>query len=479
MDSSALAASLINTQTLPAGLSAVIRKASEARAYYNLDPYPAFWFSDWKTEDRGPLPRCMPFARSITDRGARWLFGKPLQIHAPGNPVLEEFLRLAWDANRMPARLPAVARNGSIEGGVALKFSYDCDFSARLRIQTLSVVSQVRLYTAPHDRDQLLMARVQYQFYDNQKGKTYWYREEWTNDEEVHYEPIEDARIGAALPLNPDTFTGWQIISRTPNPFRLIPISLVKNIETDDAWGRGDLWDLYRVLDRVHLTYHLMDRSNQFDSDHNPIFIDADVDEQDIDRPMQPGQPLALESKEGFDQAKVHFPEARGSLRPAMMEYARDLRNQVLAAASSVEVDQSEISNKGNLTQAVLVQLYLPLLEATNEKRQSYGADGIGAFLSKASVGLANAGVSLGLDGTYPSVELSWAPYFELSQDELGALTQRSQLQRDSGLLTANRAVDRVAHAEGINDVGALQKELRAARFAAGVSLPNIPKENL
>lgn len=461
-----MAAALINTTTLPPGLNVITNLSAEARAYYTLTPYPQFWFREWKTEDRGPLPRCLPLAKTVVNRGAKWLFGKPITLNCAGNETLETFLRDAWKANRMDTRLPAVARNGALDGGVALKFSYDETNEKKLIIQPLSIVDQVRFFYDPHDRDNLLMARVQYPYFDAAAGKTFWYREEWTADQEVHYEPVADEDLNKFSILSNnnfgDTYQGWKISSEEPNPFGLIPIVHIRNIENDDIWGGGDLLDLYRVMDRINLTYHLMDRSNQFDSEHNPIFIDADLDEQDIDRPLQPGEPLTLESKEGEHQAKVHFPEARGSLRPAMMEYAKDLRRQVLAAASSVEVDSAEITNKGNLTSAVLQQIYLPLIEATEEKRKTYGQDGIAHFLSLAARGLSNAGVSLDVTDDPDSyhVEIGWPEHFGLSQDELSAVTARTQEQVISGFLTQDRAVERIAQAEGIEDAKALQDEL-------------------
>ena len=368
----------------------------------------------------------------------------------------------------MRARLPAMAINGALDGGIALKFSYDETTDKKLVIQSLSIVDQVRIYCSPHDRDEMLMARVQYPYFDAVINKTMWYREEWTAEEEVHYEPVPDASMTAIRMAGQrnfaDAYEGWEISSREPNKFGLIPLVHIKNIETDDLWGTGDLWNLYRVLDRVHLTYHLMDRSNQFDSDHNPIFIDLDLDQQDIDRPLQPGQPIALESKEGEHKGTVHFPESRGALRPAMMDYAKDLRKQILAAASGVEIDSADVTNKGNLTSAVLQQMYLPLIEMTSEKRKSYGEDGIAAFLTKAARGLQNAGVDLGVtsDEDSSNVEIAWPAFFEFSQDELSSITARTQEQVIAGMLTQERAIDRVAQAEGIQDIAALQEELEA-----------------
>lgn len=459
----AMAANLIGTMHLPSGLSDVRAKAAEAWAYHRLDPYPTYYFGAWREEDRGPLPKCLPIARSIVRRGARWLFGRALRIECAGNEALESYLQSVWKANRMQARMRARAVFGAMEGGIALKFAWQPDARVEVPIATLSVAEECRLYYHPHDRDRLLMARIQYPYVEASTGETWWYREEWTDAEQVVYEPVRFGDIGKA---SPDSWDGWKEADdgRKPNPFGEIPLVHVRNVDNDQTWGDGDLWDLYRILDRIHLGYHLMDRSNQFDSDHNPIVIDG-TPEDDIDRALQPGQPWSLKSDENGDsrQAKVVFPPSGNALRPAMMEYAKDLRKQVLEAAGSVEVDTEAVGNRGNLTQAVLHQLYLPQIEQTEEKRQSYGEYGIVPFLEKMARCLARVGVrGLGVDEQKPesyAVTLKWPAYFGLTQEELSELTGRLQEQELQGYVTHARAVREMAEAEG-RDADAVEEEL-------------------
>jgi len=471
----ALAASLIGTKTLPPGLGQIRRLAQQAQAYHVLKPYPLYWFKNWKEEDRGPLPRCMPIAKGIVRRGARWLFGKPLGITVPGNTPLEMQIGQIWKKNKLPSRLVAIAQKGAQQGGVFLKFSYDQTASPQVSIQSLSLIDQVRLFYHPHNREKLLMARVQYPYYDASEGATFWYREEWTEAAEVHYFPIKDEAMHRS---DPDTYEGWEIdpISSRPNPFGLIPGHRIKNLETDDTWGAGDLWDiddepdggLYRVLDRIHLTYHLMDRSNQFDSAINPIYLDADVDDDDLNKPQQPGQPISLESaQEGGNghPARVVFPPTGNALRPAMMDYAKDLRKQVMDAASSVYVDQAEFSNKGNLTNAVLAQLYLPQIEVTEDKHKTYGDDGIIPFLSMMAVGLQRAGVDLGVsesDETTFTPELKWSPPFDLSEDEKTAKVLRLQEEEIGGYVPHERAIEEISMMDGRTEIEDIKAALKS-----------------
>ena len=470
-----MAAALIGTKSLPSGLSAIRSLSREARAYQSQKPYPLYHFRDWKTEDRGPLPVCLPLAKSIVERGAKWLFGKPVQLTVADNTALETALRDIWEDNQMDSRLRPMAKNAALDGGVVLKFAYDKSRAdCPVQIMALSLIDEVRLYAHPHDALHILMARVQYSYFDAATGKTLWYREEWTDAEEVHYKEVANETLTSAEGQgDPDTYDGWEITTRAKNPFGVIPLHLVKNLETDDVWGAGDLWDpaegngLYRTLDRIHLTYHLMDRSNQFDSEVNPIFIDLELDDQDIDKPIQPGQPLDLHSSSEAKQGRVEMPHGGNGLRPAMMEYAKDMRKQVLEAASSVYVDQAEFSNKGNLTSAVLEQLYQPQIELNNEKRKSWGPGGLEPFLSRLARGLAAAGVpSLGVARNSAdsdiSIKITFGEYFAMSEDEKTAKTGRLQEQEIAGYLPHDRALEEISQMEGRTDVEALKKEIAA-----------------
>ena len=451
-DKKIMAAALIGTRSVAPGLKALKASAAEAWAYHTLNPYPQFHFQSWQVEDRGPRPRCVPIAKSIVQRGARFLFGKPLQLMCAGNSTWETFLREAWTANGMDARLVPLAVRGALETGVVLKFAYDDQNTDKpLTIQTLSIVSQVRLFYDPHDRDSVLMARVQYPYFDAVQDKTLWYREEWTAEEEVHYAPLPDA--GAASNFDPDTSESWVESSRAANPFGLIPMLYVKNLETDDVFGASDLQDLYRVLDNLHLTFHLMN-------------IDGELDEEDIDKPLKPGQGVDLQTREGaLAQAKVEFPTGGNSLRPAMMEYAKEIKQQIIAAAGSVEVNIADGSHMGNMTRAVLTQTFLPQLEITEEKRKSWGQGGLVAFFALVARGITNAGADLGISADNPAtsaVTLKWPEYFELSEDEKAARTGRIQEQELAGYVTHDRAIEEIAPMEGRTDIEALKKDLAA-----------------
>lgn len=469
-----MAAALIGVKGTPQGLQELQLHAAEAEDYNRLRPYPLWQFQTWKTEEKGPLPRCMPLPKRIVRRGATFLFGKGIEINCPNNPELETYLRTAWNGNQMPSRTVAMATKGAIEGNVVLKFSFDPDLTPSLRIYTLSLVDQVRLYYSPHDRQQLLMARVQYKYWDPTNSAYYWYREEWTDAEYVVYKPIKDSEWLASLTAltpktqyqDPDAYTEWQIATREPNPFAVIPVVAIKNFDTDDLYGCGDLWELFRVIDDLNLVWYQMRRSNQFDSELNPWLIDLEVDEEYTDRPISPGEPVNASSTSDTKQGKVEFPAGGNNLRTSMMEYAKQLRKEIEDAAGTVNVGHEDFTNKGNMTQSVLQQLYSLLIETTNEKRKTYGMNGIEIFLEKAAVGLAKHGITNfklnPKDHDSFDVQVAWPDSFELTEDEKTSKEERITEEVASGFLTQERGTKIVAQMEGIRDIPALLDELKA-----------------
>lgn len=499
-----LARDLINVPRAPERWADSVRRGAESAAYYENQPYPWWHFGDWDTQQRGPFPRCMPIVRTGIDKAARWLFGKPVEIQCPKNKTLEEWLRRMWVANRMQTRMVPVAARGGIQGGCALKFSWDPKSDPPLCIQTLGT-TQYRCYYDPFDRERLLMVRIQFEYQDPLSGSYFFAREEWTAEEQVTYVPtaakwvtggfrgrvkFPDYLVVADGGTDPDAYRGWQIEDRGPNPFGLIPVTPIRNIDDDDPIGKGDYWELLRVIDRINLTYHLMDRSNQFDSEPLLMFLDLAIDKQDLVRPLMPGQPLDLKSDD--DQAgeakkgSVVQMEARGSLRPAMMEYANKLERYVAEAASTVAFDPEDITNKGQMSQAVMALVFAPLIESTHQKRRTYGEDGIGKFMESAAKGLRNAGASLPeLGGVNPddhdtfSVQLVWPKMLPMSEEEKLSAIQRWDLEINGATMTHERIIERVAEMEGVEDLDKLKEELKplAEARAAGVEQMVGPQE--
>lgn len=473
----------INTIVLPPGLKEFRAKALESRAYYECNAYPWYGFRSWLTEMNGPYPICMPLSEIIIDRQATWLFGKPISFNIPDGEDVELDLKTHWKLNRMDTRLTHAARIGGKEGLVALKFCYDKTAKIPLSFTILSCVDHVRVFRDPHNIECIEMVRIQYP-YQGADGKWYWYREEWTDAEEITYKPHPVNTLttqnrnpyeysGDSSYPNIDTSSKFVEASRKRNNFGIIPIVVIQNWDEGTGFGDGDMFGLHRIVDRINLAYHLMDKSNQLDVDPPKVFIDLEPKDNDgMDIPAAPGQALDLQSviddNDTSKQGKVQMLEMRGNIREAIDKYAAELKNMLFDATGSVFPRQEDITNKGSLTQSVLIQMYAPLLEVIGEKRKSYGDNGINVFLRTIIFGLANMGVEpykkyKGLKHIYDdklNLSLTWFDQFMMSEDEKFAKFDRLDRAAKGGYIPVDIAIKKIAQIEEIELTDAQLAEL-------------------
>lgn len=469
---------LLGTKYVPDGLQYITQLAKRAKAYHSLTPYPWFGFSDWKTEDRGPLPKCLPFTRSIVKRGARWLFGKGMDIMVRNSESLTVMLNTEWRDARMPSKMLMLAENAAQEGSYCIRFHVDAE-NKKVKFSILSQIDNVRVYLDPTDQDRVLMTRVQFPYFDARNGVYYMHREEWTEDLYVKYKPKPvtykldpSYQYGLIVLVTGTNYAPdapeivWEIESSKPNPYKVIPVVTIHNVERNSQWGMGDLWSLEQVIDRVNLTYHLMDKSNQFDSTPTPIFIDAVLEDDAINKPLAPGEQLSIKTDDvdgsGL-QAKFGLMEPSGKMRPYMMDYADNLMKMIYEGAGSIKVDPEEITNKGNLTQSVLTQIYGPLIDTTEEKRRNYGDYGVAVLVDKLLTALRNLGLFSGKVKIPkdPDIEIKWPDFFMMSDSEIRTRLDRLMVQEGAGLTTKDRVIRAMASADGIENVEALIEELK------------------
>ena len=181
--------SLLGTKYLPNNYKLVRALSRTARAYHALQPYPSYsnMTKNWVTEDRGPYPRCRPFVQNIVNKGATWLFGKPVTFRvaeetqkpkkkgeAPKSKYEEmnELINAAWTDNDMTSMARVSAIIGANSGGVYIHFSYDENKEQPIQIDVLDPAEQVRLYWNPQNIQELWMARIQYPIYNESNGET-------------------------------------------------------------------------------------------------------------------------------------------------------------------------------------------------------------------------------------------------------------------------------------------------------------------
>lgn len=440
-----------------------------------MNPYPWYGFEKWKLEELGPYPRCLPFSMSIINRSAIWLFGKQISFRFPGNDEIEKELKRFWKLNKMDIKLVPLAKKGGQEGSVSIKFSYNSKDKVPLRLQVLSNVDHVKFFYNPHNKEELIMARVQYPFQSLDTGNWFWYREEWTNDLYIEYEPIkiENFRIndknpyvflGAPVFPDIDTTVNWKVKRQSPNRFGLIPIIPIQNQSNGTEFGVGDLFGLFPTIDRINLTYHLMDRSNQLDIDPRTIYIDLEPKDGDNpDFPSHPGTQIDLQTVESDDgssrQGKVQLLETSGAIREQLNIYCNELKQQLFDATGAVFPRQEHITNKGSLTQSVLIQMYAPMLEVIGEKQKNYGPNGIILLLQSIVLGLSNLGVSpfnkvKGIEDITDEkldFSLTWFSQFMQSEDEKLATFDRLSREIDAEVTVPKRAIKAIADMEGFD----------------------------
>lgn len=466
--------SLINTTALPAGFPYLLDAARAARAYHALQPYPKFGFKGWKTESRGPLPLCMPFVRQIVKKGAFWLMGKPLSFTVEGNDELSDWLNEAWSANYMPSKAVNMAEQAALSGATVLKGSWDEEAVKQgrqrhpFRISYLDAVENCRLYYDPADQEKLLMARVEYPYFDYEKTQWFLYREDWTDNLEVHYEPMPIP--GATKPdevpdysVKAEFAAKFQIQSQTPNKFGVVPFYQVKNLDAGYWYGVGDLWRLFLSIDRLNLTYDLANKDNQLSVYPKKVLIDLEQEADDMPFEDGPGSEEVYQSV-GDKAGSVQYLEAQGKIRDSIVAYAEEVRAQIYECAGAVDIRPGTITNKGNLTEAVMSVIYQPLIEMTGVKRQTYGESGICKFFETMLRGFDNAGVFS--SPTNVDVTCEWPPYFNPTEDALASMTNRFQVAVSTGFMTKEQAARKLALAQGETDVEEFVRDLEESAEA-------------
>lgn len=470
---------LLNTKASPPWLGFVRAESRRARAYHALQPYPQHSpkvLKDWKTEERGPVPKCRPFVRRMAKRHASWLFGKPLSLTCgEGNEKYTDIVQGVWADCLLLPRMKAAAETGFQSGNVALKWRHDDKFN--LSVDVLDASEHVRLFYDPHDAGRLLMARIQYPYFDfsleGGKGGWVWYREEWTEGLYVEYEPhpmpsgFTQSQDPGMYASKLDESAEWKERARRANPYKAIPVHPIKNIDVGADFGLGDLWGLWDAIDEACFTYDLCNKDNQKSVDPHKYLIDGRMVEDDA--PVSTVDAVkeieSLEEGQGAQQAKLQFYEKQGMFREHIQKHADELKRDVMGTVGDVDVDVAEVTNKGAMTSAVLAQLYAPLIERIEDKRSQYGEHGIARFFEKALAGMANVPNSgwpvtpEGLD-----VQVEWPKYFMLGEDEKLARAERYALMVENDFTTHERAVRELAAEEGDTDVDDLVEEATKAR---------------
>ena len=120
------------------------------------------------------------------------------------------------------------------------------------------------------------------------------------------------------------------------------------------------------------------------------------------------------------------------------------------------------ITNKGNLTRGVLMQMYARLVESTMMKRTNYGDSGIAILFEK--IGKAMQNMGKGGFGSEPlDVEVDWPDLFDSTPEEATDTVDRLVTEIEAGLMPVEIAQRKVLALEGVRDVDKVLDELEGS----------------
>lgn len=446
-----------------------------SRDYAHSIPYPqhAFGPQQWATDK--PLPTALPYAQILTCEGAEFLFrgGSP-QFSVSDDEAADALLQDVLRRNRLDAQWQSMAESAAHHGSIGIKWSVDYnDPDCPVRLTVLNVPTELRVWADPHDWRRILMARIQYPYRDTD-GRWFYFREEYTSDLYVQYEPrfAGEATVQGVSGLAGYAATlgdgdDWIERSREANPYGVIPVGVVKNkIMQGSPYGEGDLWRSFRLMDRLAVAMDGEDTANQFHSEPVTAFLNATP--KNVGR-LAPGEPIVLDNVDkSAPAADIKMIEPSGSARQWTHATIDKWEQLLYKAVGLSRVQPEEVGNKGNLTVQALMMLYQRTIATSDRKRELWGASGMAVFFRDLLIGLRNLGgikeVSALPDDLVVSCE--WPAYFEETGQDVSDTTDRTIAQVDAGLLPPDRAAERLAKAEKIphNEIPDLLIELKAHR---------------
>lgn len=470
---------LINT-TQPAPFQMyMFQRSRESWDYFNGHPYPqwAFGADKWPA-DKGPIPTALGYGEILIRESAEFVFrnGSPL-FSTPDYPETDALLQDIIRQNNLNARWISLAENAGNQGAIAAKFSVDLENEdCPIRISFLDVPQECRVWCDPHDKERLLMARIQYPYRDLATGEWLYYREEWTDDFQVTYEPrpAGAATIQNAMGLPDYANTlgdgdGWVEKERIPNPFGLIPVTIIPNrVVRGNPLGEGDCWHVFRLIDRIALTMHGEDKPNQMHSEPNLVITNAAIANTD---PLLPAEPMELHNVKGAPPADAKLLEPSGAAREWSHKDIDKWEELLFKIVGLSRVNPAEVTNKGNMTELAFKMTYGRTIATSDRKRQLWGESGMARFFRNMLIALKRLGGvarAAKIDENKIQVSAEFPSYFEPTDEDKAVVTNRTATQVEKGFLTQDRGAERVARAEKIpsHEIKDLLKELQAQREA-------------
>ena len=464
-------------------MKALRSESNKAKAYYSLAPYPFYGFQEWKVEERGSIPKCRPYVKHITDQQARFLFGKNVHFDVSDDDTATEWCNKVWRTSRMASNALSMARKGGQSGSVVLTWSFNAESRSPWQINIMDPFEEAIVTMDPTDIWRVQGLRLFKPLIIDNKPMVQVI--DWTDETETIYAPVSLSILETSHGSIADQFDSYlaengklKLVKTQKNPFGIVPAWIIQNRIEDGTYGTGDVWGLWNHIDQLNLTADLAYKHNQTEVYPKTVYLDVDWSNNEASKPHAPGDDIVVDSNDPARQGKVETLTSPTNVREVLAKDLDEFVATLYEAAGGVQIRPDLVSNKGNMTGAVLEQLYGPLIETTEEKRRCYGDNGVCEFLRRLMVGASNM-KALDFDPV-DEVEIIWPNMLRLAEDELTQMVNREILMVQRGFTTQDRAVRSVAAANGVQDVRGLVNKLakEGAPTAHEVETTNDDDEN-
>lgn len=434
-------------------------------AYYDLNPYPQYAFSEWKKEERGEIPKCRPYVRHIVDQQARYLFGRGVHFKVEGSRILTDWVNDVWSDSKMNALARELGVKGGNCGSVVMAWSYNPESYRPWQVRLLDAFDEAVITMDADDPWHVARMRLYRPVYVNDIEEIQVI--DWTDESEIIYEPINPIVSGQPSGSSVgQMFDNWftnspnaQLVvqEEKPNPFGIVPGWLIQNRASVVPFGRGDLWSLWKHVDQLNLTADLPYKHNQTEVYPRTVFIDVDWSSNESAKNQSPGETIVVDSTDESRQGKVENLTTQTDIRQYIAGDLQEFIQTLYEAAGSVQIRPEMVTNKGALTTSVIELLFAPLFQTIEEKRRTYGEAGLCEFWRRMIQGAAKVS---GVGKADAKVLMVWPNMVRMAEQDLFQLDQRKAFEVANGFTTQEDAIREIAVANGVQDVDALVAKL-------------------
>jgi hypothetical protein len=299
----------------------------------------------------------MNLARIVVDKGASFLFGKPVdfELEEGTDTPPEQYIDDVWQRNRKMTLMNKMALSGGVCGHLFVKIVPD---GISPRVPRLVVLDPAYVRVAYSDDDIADVFRYRIQFTAmGRDGRAVNRRQDIERDDGGRWGITNwIARGGGRWEPDGDE---WKPAWRWPWP----PIVDCQNlVNPHEFYGLSDLEDL-SLQDGVNFTASNVLRVLRYHA--HPKTWGKGIGKTDIE--IGADDVLLLKN----DKGELHNLEMQSDLGSSL-EFLRELRNGFLASARVPRMDPAQV-NVGALSGFALKVLYGDLLEKTGVKRCTYG----------------------------------------------------------------------------------------------------------